>query len=175
MVGNDIFIAFANKKTAMTIAKIILSESFDVSSVVLTANDLKKKISYYDGGIIVCGCRFTDDNINNMIEEIPESFKIILLGTPEQLQYCYDSRLFKLAVPLNKADLVSYLGMLVNKQPRRKGAEQRTQEERMLINKAKRFLISRYQMTEPQAHRYLEKKSMDTGRPLVEIAKSIVS
>lgn len=170
MLGNDIFVAFKNKKTALTIAKIAITSGYNVSAVLLSASDLKKTISYYDGGIIICGCHFNDDNINSLIDAIPPQFKVIVVGSVEQLGFCDSQQVFKLAVPLNKADLICYIDMFANSTAN----SRRTDEEQRIISKAKRFLISHYHMTEPQAHHYLEKKSMDTGLSIVAIARKIV-
>ncbi len=46
--------------------------------------------------------------------------------------------------------------------------------EEKIIKRAKSFLIDVYSMTESQAYRYMQKKSMDTGRKLVDIARIIL-
>jgi response regulator NasT len=51
----------------------------------------------------------------------------------------------------------------------------RNREDEHIVADAKRLLINRYSMTEEQAHRYIQKKSMDTGRKLVDIAKIVLS
>jgi len=51
-------------------------------------------------------------------------------------------------------------------------------EEKMaeirLVNKAKWFLISELSMSEPEAHRYIEKQAMDTRRDRTEIAQEVL-
>ena len=51
-------------------------------------------------------------------------------------------------------------------------------EEKMaeirLVNKAKWLLISQLSMSEPEAHRYIEKQAMDSRLPKAEIASEIV-
>ncbi|MCI1955885.1 MAG: ANTAR domain-containing protein, partial [Oscillospiraceae bacterium] len=48
-------------------------------------------------------------------------------------------------------------------------------EEKQVILKAKNLLISRNNLTEPQAHRFIQKKSMDTGKKMVETAMIILN
>jgi len=43
-----------------------------------------------------------------------------------------------------------------------------------LVNKAKWFLISELSMSEPEAHRYIEKQAMDRCIPKRSIAEEIV-
>lgn len=47
-------------------------------------------------------------------------------------------------------------------------------EEIRLVNRAKWLLIENLKMTEPDAHRYIEKQAMDTSSTKREIAESII-
>ncbi len=48
-------------------------------------------------------------------------------------------------------------------------------EETRLINRAKCILIQYLKLTEPQAHRYIEKQAMDQRTSKLEVAKSILT
>ena len=52
---------------------------------------------------------------------------------------------------------------------------ERSKEEQDLINEAKALLMDRNNMTESEAHRYIQKCSMDSGTNLVETAQMIIS
>ena len=54
MIGNDVFVAFPNKNTALAVAKTAMSAGFNVACAVLSANALRQKMGYYDGGIVIC-------------------------------------------------------------------------------------------------------------------------
>ena len=173
MINNDVFIAFSSKKTALSVARIAVSAGFNAAAAVLTAGALKQKLSYYEGGLVICGCEFSDENINELVQEIPEGFNIIVIGTPDKLAYCDSSRVTKLAVPINSGELICYMDML---RPEPQSAHsRRSAQDRAIIDKAKTLLIRHYNMTEPQAHRFIEKKSMETGKTMAEIARKILN
>ena len=48
-------------------------------------------------------------------------------------------------------------------------------EEKALIAKAKSLLIERNNMTEEEAHRYLQKSSMDSGTNMLETAQMVLT
>lgn len=48
-------------------------------------------------------------------------------------------------------------------------------EETRLISRAKCILIQYLKLTEPQAHRYIEKQAMDTRQSKLEVARSILT
>ena len=50
-----------------------------------------------------------------------------------------------------------------------------TLDEKQVIESAKNILIERNHFTEPQAHRFIQKKSMDMGRKMVETALIILN
>ncbi len=52
---------------------------------------------------------------------------------------------------------------------------ERSREEQELIKQAKALLMDRNHMTEADAHRYLQKCSMDSGTNMVETAQMIMS
>ncbi len=49
-----------------------------------------------------------------------------------------------------------------------------TEEERLLIERAKKVLMNYLSLSEPQAHRYIEKHAMDFRKRKVEIARGIL-
>ena len=153
MSEQNLFIAFDNKKVSLNIAKILL---------------------YYNSGTIITGYCFDNQYINYIVDHLSSSFNVICIGKREQLDFCDDDRIFKLAVPLNKTDLICSVEMLMTVDSRYKPGNTKTQSEERLIQKAKQLLIDIYSMSEEQAHRYMQKKSMETGRKLVEIAKIIL-
>ena len=77
-------------------------------------------------------------------------------------------------------ELVNTLQMMVQTLERKKRkAKQkgkiRTPEEKALILEAKHLLMERNNMTEEEAHRYIQKCSMDSGTNMVETAQMVLS
>lgn len=58
---------------------------------------------------------------------------------------------------------------------RRQQPKQRSEEERMIVAQAKNLLMERNNMTEEEAHRYIQKCSMDSGTNLIETAQMVMS
>ena len=85
-----------------------------------------------------------------------------------------------LPMHLKVHDLLSTLDMMLQAQQRirrklRSRPRERSKEEQDLINEAKALLMDRNNMTEAEAHRYIQKCSMDSGTNLVETAQMIIS
>ena len=82
-------------------------------------------------------------------------------------------------MPIKAADLVDTVNLMYDKlyyQMKRAKAKPaiRTEEEKQVITHAKLMLMQQKGMTEEEAHKYLQKKSMDNGTNLVETAHMIL-
>ena len=51
----------------------------------------------------------------------------------------------------------------------------RSDADKQVINKAKEILMDKHHMTEPEAHKYLQKCSMESGCNMVEAAEMVLS
>ena len=177
MITQNILVAFANEKVSYTVTRMLMSGNMRPSYICTSASELKKKIHYYQSGIIISGYKLKDSSIVQFVDDIPDGFSVILIGNKAQIEMCESERIFKLAVPLQKEDLICSVSMLYNMQakPRVNNIKFRSEEEERILRLAKETLIDRYNMTEENAHRYMQKKSMDTGTKLIDIAKIILN
>ena len=85
-----------------------------------------------------------------------------------------------LPLPLKVHDLVNTLEMMTAAHLRKKRKQkakpkERSLEDKRIIEKAKQLLMERNHMTEDEAHRYIQKCSMDSGNSMVESAKMVFS
>lgn len=83
-------------------------------------------------------------------------------------------------MPIKVYDLVNTLEMILQtmrrrRKKRRKALKNRDPKQREIINQAKGLLMERNGMTEEEAHRYLQKNSMDTGTSMIETAQMILT
>lgn len=175
ILKDNIFIAFDSRKLELNIAKLIIGGGFNVVGAAKDIMDLKRTIDYYKGGILITGYKFCGMLLDDLLEDIPDDISVIMIAGHKQLDTCESERVFKLAVPLQKNDLICSIEMFIHVDSNDKIRSVKTIDDERLVDKAKKVLIDRYLMNEEQAHRYIQKKSMDTGKKMVDIAKIIVS
>ena len=85
-----------------------------------------------------------------------------------------------LSMPLKVHELVSTMEMMAyamerQRKKRKSAPRERSEEEKQMIQQAKELLMVRNNMTEEEAHRYMQKTSMDSGTGLTETAQMIMS
>ena len=83
-------------------------------------------------------------------------------------------------MPIKVQDLIGTLEMmLIDMERRRKKRKQekkkRSPKDQELIRHAKELLMERNHMSEEEAHRYLQKSSMESGTNIVETAEMVLS
>ena len=83
-------------------------------------------------------------------------------------------------MPLKVQDLMSTLEMMCMNQERRKKKlrarpKQRSEAEKRVLWEAKTVLMERNHMTEEEAHRYIQRCSMDSGTSLTETAQMVLA
>jgi len=80
--------------------------------------------------------------------------------------------IFSLPAPVTRGDLCASVSMVLQMGRRleRVLRPKRNEEETQVVEKAKRHLMEREGLTEEEAHRYIQKKSMDSGARMVQTA-----
>ena len=88
--------------------------------------------------------------------------------------------IFLLSKPASKEAFLTAVDWLAASREQLRKAEQKTvsieekMEEIRIVNRAKWLLINERQMAEPEAHRYIEKQSMDRCIGKGEVAREII-
>ena len=118
---------------------------------------------------------FTDLN-----ECMPSGFQMLLIASSRALSAVEGTGIMAVTMPLSVYELVNTLEMMLQSAARRRKKERakpkvRSAEEQHIIDRAKSLLIERNHMTESEAHRYMQKCSMDSQVSLIEAAQMVIS
>ena len=121
------------------------------------------------------GYKLTDGTVLDIYEELHEEVKIISMLKPEQIENLDNDEICVLPLPTNRILLCeaiekNILSYYIKNKPAAKN-----DDDRAIIEQAKMKLIKENMMTEPQAHRFIQKRSMDTGSRMVDTARHILS
>ena len=175
-----IIIAFPKPENGTNIKNILLRSGYQVMTVCSAGAQVLQEAHSLQDGIVICGYRLTDMMYWELREYLPEGFDMLLLSSKDMMEESAGSQIIRLAMPLKVHELLSTVEMMVYAQERRKKKRRskprkRTKEEQEIIDRAKEILAQRNGMNEEEAHRYLQKCSMDGGNTLQETAQMILS
>lgn len=175
----SVLICMPNSNDAGKLADMIRTRglNYDIE-ICQTASEMLRISNERDYGVLICTKTLKDMSFVELSEYMPEYFGMILL-TKDMMTDTYSDRIVKIVMPFKIKELMSTIDMMTSLSLRRikkkkTGPPKRSEEEEKLILEAKKLLIERNGMTEPEAFRYMQKNSMDMGRNLVETAHMIL-
>jgi response regulator NasT len=175
----DIIVAFPKMEDAKNLRKLLLRNGYDVNIVCDSGAQIVSEVNQLDGGVVICGYRFRDMHFSEIQEYLPAGFQMLLLASPAKLQDSDIRDIVTLPMPLKVQDLLNTLEMMMTqyfrwKKKQKKKPKVRSESDRRTVTKTKELLMERNHMTEEEAHRYIQKLSMDSGTDLVETARMIL-
>lgn len=176
----NIIVAFPKEENGKNIKNILTRNGFQVPVICSSGAQVIKEANSLHEGVVVCAYRFSDMIYRELREDLPPEFEMVVLSSRQQWEDNGDSRVVNLSMPLKVHELVSTLEMVVytaekKRRKRKNTPRKRSAEEQELIAKAKEILMDRNNMTEEEAHRYLQKTSMDNSTSFTETAQMILS
>lgn len=174
----SIIVAYYKEEDARKIRSLLARRGIETAGIATTGAQVLSKVSDLDEGVAICGYRLRDMNFFDLSSLLPESFRLLLVCSPDKLgdQEMPDNVTF-LSTPLKVGELLQTLQDMTGIYRSRRKIHVppgRSAEDVRKMNEAKSILMKRNHMTEPEAHRYLQKRAMDTGTSIVEIAEMVI-
>lgn len=175
-----IIIVFPKLEDANNIKSLLVRNGFEVNAVCTTGAQAIGIANELDEGIVICGYRMPDMLFREIHGYLPKGFEMLLIASAARLAEAAGGGIMTLALPLKTRDLVNTLQVMTYNYRKRKKREkteprERNADEKAVIEKAKLVLMQRNHMSEQEAHRYIQKASMDSGVKLLEMAEMIIS
>lgn len=176
---SSIIVIFPKIDEAKNIKNLLMRNGFSVDGVFTSGAQALSLAEDLQGGVMVCGYRCTDMIYRELYADMPGSFQMLLVASPKYLPDA-NPGIVCLSMPIRLNELTSTLSMMLAAQQRRRRRQRdipskRSPEQQRIINEAKEVLMARNHLSENDAHKYLQKCSMDTGTNLVEAAQMVLS
>lgn len=175
----NVIVAFSRAEDAKNIKNVLMRNGFQAVTVCTLGAQAIQCMDGLGSGILICGWRFQDLVFQELHACLPAGFEMILVASPARCSGDVPDGMIFLPMPLKAQDLVDTLHLMtrsqMRKNPRGHLPKKRSDEQRQMIAKAKTLLMERSQMSEEEAHRYIQKCSMDSGRDMVETALMVIS
>ncbi len=177
---NGIIVVFPNKENAVNIRNLLTRGGIDVRGVCTTGAQALHYTEMLDEGIVICGYKLPDMMYTELREYLPSEFEMLLIASPDKWSSGEIEGVVGLNMPIKVYDLMNTVEMMQESMERRRRKRKREKKSRdprqeQLIRNAKELLMARNNMSEGEAHRYLQKCSMDSGTNMVETAEMVLS
>jgi len=175
-----LIVAFPKQEEAKAVRNLLIHRGYDVAIPCTSGAQVINQADSLSDGIIICGYKLSDNMVyTELYEYKPKSFEMLLVASPNLWEDCKDNDIVCAAMPIKVNDLISTIEMMLQAQYRRRkklrsSPRQRSPEEQKIIDEAKHLLMEKNNMSEPEAFRYIQKCSMDSGNTMVESASMVI-
>jgi hypothetical protein len=197
-----LIVAFADQAAAQKIKTLLINSGLPVRGICGTGTQVLQMATQCEGGgVVICPIRFPDMGSQEVMSLLSEDFDMLVLVTSRQQALIGGSGIFTLAEPHNRTAIVDSARQLLETRQLRAAfylddqpsshptaapsarphddageiSHSRSHEDQKIIEQAKYLLMNRRKISEADAHRYLQKKSMESGIRLVELARRILT
>ena len=196
-----LIVAFADQAAALKVKAVLQNSGLAVRGICTSGAQVLQMASQCEGGgVVICPIRFPDMGAREIMSFLSEDFDMLVLVTSRQQALISGPGIFALTEPVNAASIVNSTRQLLETRQLRASsfmdgavsarptastepryndlgdpAHGRSSEEQKIIEQAKYLLMNRKRISEADAHRYLQRKSMESGIRLVELARRIIS
>ncbi len=173
---NHTVVAFEKDESRDKIADMLEKAGVTVRFRCRSGAEVIRAVKTMGSGVVICGHKLADMSAGHLAHELHGQAKFLILAKQDQLDMVDDTDVFKLQIPISAGELRGGVSILIqlDEIAARSQIPQRSEEERHVIDKAKELLMESRGFTEAQAHKYLQKRSMETGTKLVETARQIL-
>ncbi|MCH5264570.1 MAG: ANTAR domain-containing protein [Lachnospiraceae bacterium] len=175
-----IIIAFPRLDDAKKIKNVLNRNGYDDILACNSASQAIAAANECDGSIVLCGYRLEDMLYSELYGYLPRDCQMLLIASPARLQECSINGIMCLSQPIHSHELTSTLQTMMElarpkEKPVKQGPKKRSEKEQKTIDDAKNLLMERNHLSESEAHKYIQKLSMDSGNNLVETAEMILA
>lgn len=176
-----IIVVLPKMDDAKNMKNLLVRNGITVFGVCTTGAQAIAMADNLNDGIIICGYKLTDMIYSQLHDCLPFGFEMLLMASQQIIGGgMVEQGIICLTMPLKVHDLINTVDMMTQGIERRRRKQrakpkERKPEEVKLIKDAKEVLMNRNHMSEEEAHRYIQKCSMDSGTNMVETAQMVLT
>lgn len=187
MGAGGILIVCSKPELIKEIRTLMLQQGYSSAEYSLSANEARRKLDFFEPELILINSPLQDELGIDLVLDIADKTDagIIILAKHEHLEEM-QYKLEKIGAlilpkPINKTILLQTARFAAQSRKSLRGLKnqkddlEKKMQDRKIIEKAKWILVEKMNMTEPQAHRYIQKRAMDTRVSQIKVAEEILA
>ena len=173
-----IVIASASEASRNQLARLLASSGYTVFRLCASEGELRRTLTECEDGVVIIAGGLANCLLDDIATDFGDSFQFLLISRPETFEACELPRVFKwertfrLAYPCPGSAVIGAVEMLTQlhymRMPHRQG------RDRAMVEDAKRLLMDRYGIGEPEAHRRMQQYAMRHGIKMTDYAAQLL-
>ena len=167
-----IVVVGASEASRAQLSRLLASSGHPVFRLCASGGELRRALTECEDGVVVIAGGIQEAWVDEVAADFADGFQFLLIARPDALEACESPRVFKLDYPCSGSAVVGAIEMLSQlhtmRLPRREGGD------RALVEEAKRLLMDRLGIDEPEAHRRMQLYAMRHNIRMTEYAEKIL-
>ncbi len=177
-----VIVATGKIEASEKIKSILIEGGYDVLDVCKSGNEVIMKAIQYSPELVILSYKLPDTTVMEIYDSLVGVCDFLVLVSEPYLSIVSETMdVYYLSNPFSRSVLLNSVNMIF--QSRRKMAKlqkkvqnlENKMEERKVVEKAKKILIKNKGLTENEAFRFIQKRSMNTGEKMIKVAKNIIN
>jgi response regulator NasT len=185
-ISCSILLALRHQETIEQIKNILVPRGFIIAGASTSGMQALRMAGLSDIDIAIVGFMLADVPGLTFADDLlsRQSCSVLMITPPEQINYIKSNSVANdivcLPKPVSSQSLLTSIDLILQYRDKIQNITRETQklksdlERRSIAEKAKTLLMNKLKMGESEAWKYIQKKSMDSGIPLQEVAQSII-
>ena len=171
-----IVVSFTYGKIREKVLRLLNTEGMRVAVVCASGTEAIRAVRQMGSAVVICEFFLPDMSVNDLAADLRGLAVLMVVDKAAWLELCGGENLYKLAVPVSRAEFFATLRLLLDMEVKhlRHPPSRRSEEEQRIIRRAKELLMDINRMSEEEAHRFLRRRSMDDGVKMAEAAQRII-
>ena len=186
-MDEKILLVSASKKSGEALEQLLRRYSWTNIDLVFDGSDARRSILQVDYDMMIVNMPLKDEQGHGLALDIIQSTSLSVIAIVKAESYgLLSSKLEPAGVlvcpkPFQQSDFLSSVRLAAAFRNRLKKYEsenrkqKKTYEEQRVISRAKCLLVEFEKMSEPEAHRYIEKMAMDKRSTKLEISNRLIA
>ncbi len=175
----NIIIGFNDGKRRDIIKEMVTSNGFYNVYTCSNGDEILRCANESAGGIVICGYKVGNTIYTDIYDMLPENFNMLLLLSRKQADIVDNDKIFYIVLPVSKADVIKTINVILSfnhySDENKNANFNRSEDDKIIIERAKLYLMNKYNVTESSAHRFLQKNSMNRAIKMADMAKIILN
>lgn len=170
----------APPSTAQRLQNILAGASLTADAVYSAGNDAIAS-ECEEGALILTTWKLPDMTGEDLADRLSDAYDVLMIVPQDYPASTDKDAALTLRNPITQDALIQSVRAVRHCRARMQSLRgrvrklERTLEDRKVIDKAKGRLMDSMRMSEAEAHHFLQKRSMDTGRRIAEVAQDVLS
>ena len=162
----QVFVTFPGESARSRVRAALEAEGLPVRGLFRGGGETVRAVRLMGGGVVVCGWRLSDMTAAQLKDDLSGLAAVVAVARGDEAAACRASGIPVVSDPFTPAELTAPVAALAADAP--------SPGESLLLIRAKSLLAARRGMTEPAAHRFLQRLSMSRRLPLLACARRVI-